>query len=432
MLKRSLGFWQAVMLGVGVMVGAGIYVLVGVGAIHAGSALWLSFLIGAVLAFMTAMSYAELCSMYPNAGSSYFYSKQAFGSRRLSFLLGWFLVVAYTAGSATVAFGFSQYLFNLFPVPQALAALLILAILGLLNYAGLKEASRFNVLATFLEVGGLIALLFLFFAATGLSGLSFSIESPNGSEGIISAAILMFFAYLGFEVLATAAEEVKEVKRNLPRAIMVSITITSIVYILVALAFTAALPYERVVETVEDGRGALAVAAGEFGGPAFLLALGIIGLFSTSNTIMISMIGVSRMMYGMAEDRALPKQLLHTTSSGVPGLAIVLATLFSMLLIFLGDISFVARISVSGMFLLFIVDNLSVVALRLRRPGHERPFKIPLSIRNVPVMPLIASMLMVALLAYEFSSHPEMLAGFLALAAVGLLLNESERRLTGD
>ena len=107
MLKRSLGLWQTILLGVGVMVGAGVYVLIGVAAVEAGSALWFSFLIGAVLATLTALSYAELCSMFPNSGSSYFYSKQAFGSRRLSFLLGWFLIVAYTAASATVAFGFA-------------------------------------------------------------------------------------------------------------------------------------------------------------------------------------------------------------------------------------------------------------------------------------------------------------------------------------
>ncbi len=138
------------------------------------------------------------------------------------------------------------------------------------------------------------------------------------------------------------------------------------------------------------------------------------------------------MMYGMAEDKALPKQLLYTTPSGVPGLAIVLATFFAMILVFFGDLALVARISVSGMFIIFIIDNLSVVMLRLKKLNLERPFKIPFSIANVPIIPLLATLLMVGFLTYEFISDPMMLLGFFGLAAVGLVLNESEHWLTGD
>ncbi|RLG19750.1 hypothetical protein DRN67_01910 [Candidatus Micrarchaeota archaeon] len=432
MLKRQLGLWQTVLLGIGIMVGAGIYVLIGVAAVEAGSALWFSFLIGAILAMLTAFSYAELSSMYPNAGSSYFYSKQAFGSRRLSFLLGWFLIVAYTAASTTVAFGFSQYLNSIIPIPQELAAVSILFLLGLLNYIGLREASRFNILATFLEVGGLVALIFLFFASTDIAGLDFSLDPPKGIDGMVTAAILVFFAYLGFEVLATAAEEIRDVKKTLPRAILISIALTSLIYVLTALAFTSALSYDAIVQTVDEGEGALAAAAGQFGGEAFLLALVIIGLFSTGNTILISLIGVSRMMYGMAEDRALPSKLLQTTKSGVPGLAIIFATFLSILLAFFSNLSTVARISVSGMFMIFIFDNLSVIALRLKKPEHERQFKIPFSIANIPLLPVLSVLFIISLLILEFASDQTLLLGFLALAATGLILNESEYRLTGD
>ncbi|MEM0475747.1 MAG: amino acid permease, partial [Candidatus Norongarragalinales archaeon] len=133
-LKRILSLFDAVMLGVGIIVGAGIYVLVGVAGVEAGNALWLSFAIAGVIAALTALSYAELSSMYPEAGSSYYYSKHAFGSHALSFLLGWFVAVAEVTGAATVALGFGAYFSGLFPsVAAPAAAVAIIAVIFAIN-----------------------------------------------------------------------------------------------------------------------------------------------------------------------------------------------------------------------------------------------------------------------------------------------------------
>jgi APA family basic amino acid/polyamine antiporter len=305
-------------------------------------------------------------------------------------------------------------------------------VLGILNYIGLREASRFNAIATVLEIAGLVGILALFFWSAGFSDFEFSIQSPTGIGGLLSAVVFVFFAYLGFEVLPTISEEVKDVRRTLPKALLISIAITSVLYILVAIAFTSALTHVEIVSAVESGKGALAVAAGKFGGNTALLALGIVALFSTANTILISAIGVSRMMYGMAKEKALPGQLLSTTRSGVPGNAIIISTALSVLFVLVGDIEFIARISVAGLLMTFIIDNLSVICLRLKKPGLERPFRIPFSISRIPLFPALAIVSMGLLLVHEFWAGPALLLGFAGLVIAGIALNEAEYRLTGD
>jgi len=426
MLKRQLGLWQAVMLGLGIMIGAGIYVLVGVAGVEAGDALWLSFAIGAIISIFTALTYAELSSMYPFDGSSYLYSKRAIGSRTLSFLLGWFMVVAYTSGAATVSMGFGQYLQNLLPIPVTLGATVLLLFLGMLNYKGMKYVTFFSAFGTLVSVVALLSIIGLFLNISGLSGLEFSFTSPKGMGGILSGALLAVFAFFGFEVLANAAEEVKDPRRNVPRAIIISLLIVSVIYMLIALAFTAALPYEKIVETVNNGKGSLAVAAEAFGGPVFHLIVVLGGLLSTSSTVVVVLMGISRLIYGMAEDKALPHRLLSTNKSGVPGLAVLIATIFSICLVFYGDLGLVARLAVSAMFILFIFDNLSLIRLRLTSPKLARPFRIPLSIANVPITAVLAILSMGYLLAYEFLNFPGLLAGLVVLTIVGLLLNKAE------
>ncbi len=432
MLKRQLGLWQAVMLGLGVMIGAGIYVLVGVAGVEAGPALWLSFAVAAVISLFTALTYAELSSMYPTDGSSYLYSKRAIGSRTLSFLLGWFIVVAYTAGAATVSMGFGQYLQNLLPFPASYGAVALLIFLGLLNYKGMKYVTFFSAFGTLVSVAALLAIIALFLNVSGLGGLEFSSVSPKGVGGILSGALLAVFAFFGFEALANAAEEVKDPRRNVPRAIIISLLIVSAIYMLIALAFTAALPYEKIVETVNDGNGSLAVAAEAFGGPVFGIIVIIGGLLSTSSTVVVVLMGISRLMYGMAEDKALPKRFLSTNKNGVPGLAVLIATIFSICLVFYGDLGLVARLAISAMFILFIFDNLSLIRLRLARPDLPRPFRIPLSIANVPITAVLAILSMGGLLAYEFMNYSNLFLGLVMLTVIGLALNKAEYWLTRD
>ncbi len=426
-LKRELGLLETSMLGIGVIVGAGIYALVGVAGVEAGNALWLAFAIAGVIAFLTALSYAELSSMFPKSGASYYYAKNAFASQKTGFLLGWLIIASYITASATVALGFGQYLHALFPViTQVAAALILLAVVGAINVLGVKQASGVNLFCGFLEVAGLLAVIVL---ALLFAFPNAGFQTPKGIDGLVTASMLAFFAFLGFEVLATSAEEVKNVKKTLPKAILLAITATTILYVTVSIAFTSLMPYREIVSVVQQGAGALAVAAGKAGGALSLSVLAIIALFSTSNTVLISVFGTSRMLYGMAKDAVLPKFLSNLNTHKTPANAVYSATVMSMLLALLGDIKLVAEATVIGMFLVFLVDNAAVIALRLKQPNAERGFRIPLSVKNVPLPTLAAIASILAILVKASIQNPVLGVIAFCIVIAGLLAYEGEKKV---
>ncbi len=414
------------MLGIGVIVGAGIYTLVGVAGVEAGNALWLAFAIAGVIAFLTALGYAELSSMFPKSGASYHYAKNAFASQKTGFLLGWVIIASYITASATVALGFGQYLHAMFPaITQVAAALILLAVVGAINVLGVKQASGVNLFCSFLEVAGLLAVIAL---ALLFAFPNAGFQTPKGIDGFVTASMLAFFAFLGFEVLATSAEEVKNVRKTLPKAILLAITATTILYIAVSIAFTSLMPYREIVSVVQQGAGALAVAAGKAGGELSLSALAIIALFSTSNTVLVSIFGTSRMLYGMAKDAVLPKFLSNLNTHKTPANAVYFATITSMLLALLGDIKLVAEATVIGMFLVFLVDNAAVIALRLKQPNAERGFRIPLSVKNVPLPTLAAIASILAILVKVSIQNPVLAVIEFCIVIAGLLMYEGEEK----
>ncbi|NYZ78456.1 amino acid permease [Candidatus Micrarchaeota archaeon] len=415
-LKRELGLFETVMLGLGIIVGAGIYALIGIGGVEAGNSLWLAFAIAGVVAFLTALSYAELCSMFPKAGSSYYYAKNAFNSREIGFILGWVMIVSYVTGSTTVALGFGQYFHSLVPqVSEVVVAVSLLGLLGAVNVWGLKRASTLNLFCDFFELLGL-AIIIAFAVAFATPNAGF--EMPKGFDGIVTASLLAFFAFLGFEVLATSAEEVKNVRKTLPKAILISVLIVLVLYIVTAVSFTSLLSYGEIVSIAQQEQGALAVAAGKYGGPLALSAVAAIALFATLNTVLVSILGASRMTYGIARDKALPDFLNHVSARQTPANAVYFVTIASMLLALLGDIKLVAEATVVCMFLVFLVDNAAVIALRLKQPHAERGFKIPLNVKNVPLTALAAIAAILLILAKTCLQSP-----ILALIALGVIIS---------
>jgi APA family basic amino acid/polyamine antiporter len=436
-LKRELGFWQLTLMGVGVIVGAGIYVLVGIAGAQAGNALWLSFVISGIIAACLALDYAELSSMLPKAGSSYYFSKEAFGSRRLSFVLGWTTIATFIVSSAAVALGFGTYFSTLFPsVSASAAAVGLVVVLALVNYFSLKYASEFNEIFTLLEVAGLIAViafgLGILNPAFALDFSKISFESPNGFQGILSASILAFFAYLGFETLAAEAEETKRVRKTLPKAILTSIAICIVLYVLAALAFTNVMSFDEIISATESAKGPLAIAAGKAGGALLLGALGIIALFSTANTVLIMMLGSSRVIYGMAEDFAVPKIFLKTSRYSTPYYAIAVASLLTALIASTGQLRLVAEITVMGMFVVFFLDNAAVIVLRKKEPNAERGFRIPVNFKNVPLTSAVVGIALIGIAANEFYKNPVLLYGVLAILASGLVVYQLEKNSSLD
>ena len=231
-LKRALGLPSLTFYGVGIILGAGIYSVLGAAAGRAGSALWISFAISSVVALLTAFSYAELATMYPRAGAEFTYLRNALPRwPGLSLVTGLLVALSGAATAATVAIAFAGYLQTFLDVPPALVAWGLVAAATALNVVGVKESGWVNAAFTLLEAGGLVLFIVL-----GAGSERFGAAlSAAPAFGVVSGAALVFFSFLGFENIANLAEEAKEPKRDLPRAIFLSLGIATTLYILVAL-----------------------------------------------------------------------------------------------------------------------------------------------------------------------------------------------------
>ncbi|MFQ6056002.1 MAG: APC family permease, partial [Methanosarcinales archaeon] len=300
-LKKALGLFEVTIYGVGIILGAGIYALIGEAAAVAGNALWIAFFVGAVIAAFTGLSYAELGTMYPKEAAEYVYSKKAFNSNLLSFLVGWLIIFVEIVAAATVALGFGGYFYSLTGFSPILSAIILIGILSFLNFWGIKESARFNVIFTLIEAAGLILIIVL-----GLNyfGSVNYFEAPQGFSGILMAAILVFFAYIGFEDMVNVAEETRKPRKVIPKALIISLIITTLVYMLVSIASVSVIPWN---ELGASSAPLAAVSEKAWTGSSSLLS--IIALFATGNTVLILLIVTSRMIYGMADKKSLPKYL---------------------------------------------------------------------------------------------------------------------------
>ncbi len=391
-LEKSLGLFEMTMYGVGIILGAGIYALLGEGAGIAGNAVWLSFVIAAIVSAFTGLSYCELNSMMPKDAAEYNYTKRAF-NKKVAFVVGWVLVLALVVSASAVSLGFAGYFQKIITVaPIIPVAVAIIALFSILNFWGIEESSNFNIVATLIEAGGLIfiiALGFMFLDAT----VDFAF-SPTGFTGIMSGAALMFFAFIGFQDIANMSEETKDPRNVVPKAMLLSLGISTILYILVAVAAIGIVGWEA----LSQSNAPLALIVDHALGPGAAFWMSIVALFSTGNTILICLIVASRMMYGISRDGSMPEFLSNVhKKTRTPYIAILTTMFASMAFLFAGDLAFIANVTTTSIFVAFVFVNLSVIVLRYREPREKRPFRIPLSIGKVPLtamLGLIVSLLM--------------------------------------
>jgi len=384
-LKRELGLLETTFIGVGIILGAGIYVLIGAAAGIAGNAVWMSFALGAFVAVFTGLSYAELSSMFSKDSGEYIYAEKAF-TEQIGFLVGWLIVLTGIVGGAAVSLGFAGYFVTLFKalaLPIVPVAIGIIILFSVVNFYGIKQAVWLNIIFTLLEAGGLILIIFL-----GIShfGSVDYFDMAHGFQGVFSAAALIFFAYIGFESIVKMSEETKNPKKTIPKALLLSVAITTIIYILVAISSVSILGWEKLAAS----QAPLAdVAAAALGGSAFLV-LSIIALFSTGNTILILLISTSRQIYGISGNYKC-LSFLSKVHEGrrTPALAILLIMLVTICFTFIKDISTVAEMTNFAVFSTFAIINASLISLRYKAPNMKRQFKSPLNIGKFSVPALL-------------------------------------------
>jgi len=379
-----MGLFHLTMYGVGLILGAGIYVLIGEAAGFAGNSMWISFLLGTVVAIFAGLSYAELSALYPKAAAEYTFVKNAFKNHFFGFIIGWLTAITSIIVAATVALGFGGYLTQFVDLPITIGAILLIGILSIVNFIGIKESAWANTIFALITAAGLVLIIFLGFTIEPVESVDY-FEAPNGTTGIILAFVLIFFAFIGFEDMANVAEEVKRPRKTIPRAIILSIVITGVIYILVSLSVVRILNWEELAASSAP----LADVAHSVLGINGSVTLSLIALFATASTVLITLVAGARILYGMAKSNSLPQILsrIHPKTK-TPWIAVIVILITSVGFSFVGDIVIIANIVVFAVVITFAAINLAVIVLRYTEPVLERPFKVPINIGKFPILPL--------------------------------------------
>jgi amino acid transporter len=396
-LKRVLGLPTLLFYGVGVIVGAGIYSVLGAVAGVAGHGVWLSLLLAAVPALLAALCYAELTTLFPKAGAAYAYIREGFPRwPGVSFVAGFLVAVTSGATAATVAIAFAGYLGRFVGegFPGWAAALGVLAVCTGVNIAGIKESTWFTILCTTIEVVGLLLIFGAGVGGWGQEPFGRGIMEVPSMGGVLAGAALGFFVYTGFEGLANLAEESRKPERDLPIAILVSLAVTTTLYVLVAIAAVALVD----PATLAGSSSPLSTAA-EAAGPKLAAAMGWIALFSTANTALITVVVASRMLYGMAGEGQMPAALARTLPKRrSPWVAAIVIGLVAAAMLPLGGVALVAGVSSLCTLIVFAGVAAALIMLRRDRPELRARFRLPFAVARVPIVPVLAIIAIVALM----------------------------------
>jgi APA family basic amino acid/polyamine antiporter len=406
-LKRAVGLLDLTALGIGAIIGTGIFVILGTAIGDSGPAILLSFVLAGVTCAFSALSYAELASAIPVSGSAYTYGYATMGEL-LAWIIGWDLILEYAVSVAAIAVGWGQYfndlLDDLFGIklPDSIAlarsdggtfnvpaVVIVLAVAALLMY-GVRESARANTIMVITKLG--IVVLFIVLAATGFHSHNLHPFSPHGFNGVVTAASVIFFAYIGFDAISTSGEEVKNPGRDLPIAIIGSLAVCTLLYILVALTATGAVPAPKIAG--QDAPLAFVLRQLGFGWGATLISLG--ALIAITSVVLTILYGQTRITFAMCRDGLLPSSWAKLSPRQTPARLTFVFAILIALVAGLFSLDTIAKLVNIGTLFAFVITNVGVIVLRHTRPDLERTFKVPFS----PLFPAIGAILAVFLMKY--------------------------------
>jgi basic amino acid/polyamine antiporter, APA family len=406
-LNRAVGALDLTALGIGAIIGTGIFVIIGEAIALSGPAIVVSFVLAGVTCIFSALAYAELASTLPVSGSAYTYAYATMGEL-LAWIIGWDLILEYGVSVAAVAVGWGAYFVELMDtlfgvtVSDSIslppgeggdvnvpAFLLVLAVAGVL-ISGIRQSARSNTVMVITKL--LVLLFFIAVAFSAFDGDNFSNFAPNGFSGIEEAAALIFFAYIGFDAVSTGSEETKRPQRDLPVAIVGSLLIATVLYILGSVAAVGALPASQLAG--EDAPLAVALSEGagiEWG--ADIVTFG--ALVAITSVVLTILYGQTRVAYAMCRDGLMPERLSKVwEKTRTPVLLTLLfAVPVACLAAFVPLTEIAELVNIGTLFAFFIV-NVAVIWLRQTKPDMDRGFRVPW----VPVVPAIGAALCVYLM----------------------------------
>lgn len=405
---------------IGDMVGGGIYALVGeVGAVT-GGAIWASFMLALVLAVFTAFAYAELVTKYPQAGGAATYAHRAFKNPFFSFMVAFAVVLSgiTSASALSIAFG-GDYLSQFISVPTVLTALVVMVVLGVINFIGISESVKLNATFTIVELFGLLLIVLIGVVAIVGGNADPGRAFEFGDEGagtapllILSGAALAFYALIGFEDSVNVAEETQDPSRTFPRVLFGGLFITGIVYLVVTIVASMVVPTGRLAES--SGPLLEVVEAGTLGVPMKLFSA--IALLALINGALINMIMASRLIYGMGREGVMPSVFTRVHSGRrTPWVAIIFTTLLAMILIATGSFTLLASTTVVLLLSVFIVVNAAALVLRSESVEHNH-FHSPI------VFPILGIIVSAGFLVQAIVSDPAVLLRAGGLMLIGVVL----------
>jgi amino acid transporter len=405
-LERTLGLWQVTISGVGIVIGAGIYVLIGEAAREAGNALWLAFALAAVLSVLTGLSYAELAGMFPSASAEYEFARQGF-SPFTGFLAGWAMVAGNIVGAAAVAIGFAHYLGQFVAVETGYGAVALLGVLTGIVCIGIRRSIWLSTALVVLQIGGLLMVV-----AAGAPHIgTHPLITGSTASGVLGGAALVFFAFIGFDEIVSLSDETRDPARVIPRGLLLALAISAALYVAVGISAVALVGAQALAASE---RPLALVLAHDWGAGAANL-MSAIALAATTNTCLLLITTASRLLYGMAVAGAFPHALTQVGArTRAPQLAAVITFMCAAPLAQFGHIGLVAAATDFLVYVIFIVVNAAVISLRYRQPNTSRTFAAP-RLGGVPLTPILG--LASVLLMLPFLEASAWLLGGAILAA---------------
>lgn len=430
-LKKTLNVFDLIVIGIGAVVGTGIFTIIGSAiqggpeGVGAGPAIIVSMVLAVVACVFSALCYSEIAAMIPVAGSAYTYTYATMGEF-MAWMVGWILMLEYAIGNITVASAWTGYfaqflkgfkhvlpdfvvnfpmwlrndyrymfaycdkfgldphtqmpfIFDKIPVAINLPAIFIVLVLTLLLIRGVKESTR--VASIMVGINMFMIISFIVIGSFYVKPENWTPFAPNGFEGIFMGAFIIFFAYIGFDAISTTAEETENPQRDLPIAILGTLVLCTILYVLVALVLTGTVPLHQI-----DTQAPIAHAMRMVGKDWFAGLLSVGALCALTSVLLIYQLGTTRILYAMSRDRFLPKslRLIHRkfrtphVLTWISGIVVIVCALFM-------DLSISAELCNFGTFTSFIIICIAVLILRKTDPDRHRPFKVPFS----PLFPIL-------------------------------------------
>ena len=447
-LKRTLSGADLVLLGIGAIIGTGIFVLTGrAAAANAGPAVALSFVVAGIASGFAGLCYAEMASMIPIAGSAYTYSYATMGEL-VAWIIGWDLILEYLVGAATVSVGWSGYMVAFLErvlstdIPDAwtkapvvwdeatksfhntgaiinLPAVLIVLLVTAILVVGIRESARFNSVIVFVKVT--VVLMFIGFAAPFIRPENWQpFIPPNetgafgnyGVSGIFRAATMVFFAYIGFDAVSTAAQEARNPQKDLPVGILGSLVVCTILYILVSLVLTGVVHYSKLSVPHPISVG-IAVTGRDW----LKTAVEIGAIAGLSSVMLVMLLGQPRIFFSMANDGLFPKVAAKVHPRfGTPHITTIITGVVCAICGGVLPIDILGELTSIGTLFAFVLVSIGVMLLRLRRPDIPRAFKVPFGPYVIPIGGVISSGLLM------FTATPHTIMRLFIWMALGLVI----------